>query len=216
MRVVLLGAPGAGKGTQARILATRYGVPHVSTGDLFRDHLSRGTPLGQEARQYMDQGLLVPDAVTEAMVAERLDGEDAARGFVLDGFPRTVGQAEALADLGRARGFTLTAVVHLVVPVGRLVSRLSGRRVCPKCGASYHVELDPPEVPGVCDRCGGALTQRADDTAETVATRLRVYHEQTAPLIAFYEAAGLLRAVDGDQSVEAVTAAIISALGVSP
>lgn len=213
MELVLLGAPGAGKGTQAKRLADYYHVPHVSTGDIFRKNLSERTELGQTAQEYMSQGLLVPDAVTEAMVDARLQEPDAASGFILDGFPRTLSQGQALDKMLERAARTLDGVAYLRVARDRLIFRLTGRRVCPQCGATFHLEFNPPEIDGVCDRCGTPLVQRPDDSRETVLTRLSVYDEQTAPLIEYYQEAGLLIQFDGDQPVEALTQQIVDRLG---
>lgn len=207
-RLVLLGAPGAGKGTQAVRLADAEGIAHVATGDMFRGAVREGTPLGREVQRYLDAGRLVPDEVTIALVRERLSRPDCARGFVLDGFPRTVPQAEALDRLLGEMGAPLGCVINLEVAEESLVRRLSGRRVCPACGASYNVYSAPPRSEGRCDRCGGELTQRGDDREETVRRRLEVYRQQTAPLIDFYRHQGKLRSLDGDRPLEEVAAAI--------
>lgn len=212
MRLILLGAPGAGKGTQAQALAAHYRVPHISTGEIFRQNLTQGTELGERARSYMQKGLLVPDDVTEAMVDARLGEPDAEAGFILDGFPRTVPQAKALEVMIQRRGLRLDAALLLVVPEDLLTLRLTGRRVCPQCGANYHVQFHPPKRDGWCDHCGAALVQRPDDSLETVKTRLRVYEEQTAPLIGYYRDRGLLREVDGRRPVEEVTAHVVRLL----
>ncbi len=214
MNLILLGAPGAGKGTQGALIAARDGSARISTGDLLRDAVRRGTPLGQRAKGYMDAGELVPDAVILDLVREVLVSDmDKSSGFLLDGFPRTIPQAEALdrllADLGRP----LDAVVVIDVPDEILVQRLSGRRTCAACGAVYNIYFEPPQVAGLCDRCGGALTERADDTAETVRHRLEVYKRQTAPLIAYYEASRTpVQHVDGDRPTAEVAAAIARVL----
>ena len=212
-RVVLLGAPGAGKGTQAVRLAAWLGVPHVSTGDLFRHHVGNRTPLGLEADAYMRRGDLVPDGVTLSMVADRLTERDAAGGAVFDGFPRTVAQARALDERLAAAGQRLDAALVLEVPREALVARLTGRRFCPQCQATYHTEWSPPAVADRCDRCGGDLRRRADDDEATVARRLTVYETETFPLEAFYEADGRLWRVDGVGSVDAVAARLEEALG---
>lgn len=212
MRIVLLGPPGAGKGTQAVRLAEKAGVPHISTGDMFRQAVREGTPLGREAKAYMDRGALVPDEVTIGIVRERLAKDDAAKGFVFDGFPRTTVQAEALDRILAELERPLEAVVNLVVPDEEIVRRLAGRRVCPQCGATYHVAFNPPAEPGRCDRCGAELVQRHDDREETVRERLGVYHRQTAPLVDYYREAGLLVQVDGTGDVDAVTASVLEAL----
>lgn len=212
VRLVLIGPPGAGKGTQAEYLAAHFSVPKISTGDLFRAHVGNSTPLGQQAKQYMDAGQLVPDEVTIAMVAERLDDPDASDGFLLDGFPRNIAQAHVLDDLLVKRGSKLAVVLELVVEFDEVVRRLSGRRTCRGCGKIWHTEFDPTRVSGVCDRCGGELFLREDDRPETVANRLEVYSEQTSPLIDFYAAQGILVGVDAMGPVEDVTERAIDAL----
>jgi adenylate kinase len=204
MNIVLLGAPGAGKGTQAAKMVEVFGLPHVSTGDMFRRAVADGTPMGVAAKDFMDKGELVPDAVVIGIVRERLSQPDCAVGFILDGFPRTVPQADALdaalAEMGRA----LDAVISIDVPRQALVSRLTARRQCRACGRIYNVMGDMPKAEGVCDDCGGEVYQRDDDTFETVTNRLDVYDKNTSPLIAYYSAKGLLRSIDGDRSVDAV------------
>ncbi|RZS90389.1 adenylate kinase [Motilibacter rhizosphaerae] len=212
MRLVLVGPPGAGKGTQAQFVAANYDVPKVSTGDLFRAHVGSGTPLGVEAKRYMDAGELVPDAVTIGMVEDRLAQDDAAKGFLLDGFPRNVAQAEVLGGLLDRIGAALDVVVELVVDEEEIVRRLSGRRTCRQCGHAWHVDFDPPAVEGVCDRCGGELFQRDDDKAETIRRRLEVYAEQTAPVVDWYAARDLLVRIPASGAVDAVTARVITAL----
>lgn len=212
MRLVFLGPPGAGKGTQAARIAEHFGIPHVSTGNLFRQNLNAGTALGLKARRYLDQGELVPDQVTEEMVAERLAEPDARSGFVLDGFPRNLAQARTLAHMLTEDRRELTQCIVLDVPDVVLVNRLTGRRVCPVCQATYQLEFSPPAVAGVCDRCGNALIQRSDDSVETVTRRLAVYQEETAPLVQFYQDAGLLSHVRGTGTVDEVTARILEAL----
>ena len=210
-RLILLGAPGAGKGTQGALLAERHGIQKVSTGDLLRDAVRRGSELGRKAKTFMDAGELVPDDVILGMVREVLT--DAGTGFVLDGFPRTLEQARGLERLMDELGIGLDAVAVLDVPDDELVKRISGRRSCPECKAVYNVFFDPPATDGVCDRCGGTLVERPDDEAGTVARRLEVYRAQTEPLIAFYEKAGVpVRKIDGRQDVEEVQAAIGEAL----
>lgn len=206
MRAVLVGPPGAGKGTQAQILASELAVPKVSTGDIFRANVSGGTELGTRAKKYMDRGDLVPDEVTNAMVKDRLSKEDAAAGFLLDGFPRNVPQAETLKGMLTELDTRLDVVLELRVDEEEVVKRLSGRRSCPECGQVYHVEYDPPKVAGRCDNEGAELYQREDDREETVRHRLKVYREQTAPLVEFYEAEGLLATIAATGSVEEVTA----------
>lgn len=212
MRLVMLGAPGAGKGTQADRLAERYGVPHVSTGDLFRAHFRQNTELGQTARRYMQEGHLVPDDVTEAMVWQRLGEADTHRGYILDGFPRTLPQAEHFDAALSAANQRLSGVFHVEVDRAVLQSRLTGRRSCPECKATYHVQFDPPSVADVCDQCGARLVQREDDRSETVARRLEVYHTETEPLVQYYARQGLLRTVDGNQSMDEVTASLAEQL----
>lgn len=213
MRVVLLGPPGAGKGTQAAALAERWGVPHVSTGDAFRRAVAARTSLGQVAQGYMERGELVPDPVVNGVVAERLGEGDCRSGFVLDGYPRTIAQAEALERMLAGRGESLDAAVNLAVDEEELVRRAMGRRVCSRCGANYHLEFRPPRQPDRCDRCGGELVQRDDDRPETVRQRLAVYRSQTEPLLDFYRQQHLLLEVDGVGSVEEVTEAIMEAVG---
>lgn len=204
MRVIMLGPPGAGKGTQASRIAQTYDVPHISTGDIFRANVAGETPLGRRAQSYMDAGEYVPDEVTIDMVDDRLAQDDAADGWVLDGFPRTPAQVDALDDILERQGETLDVVLRLVVPDEAVVERLAGRRSCPECGAVYHVTEDPPEQPGVCDDDGVELVQREDDREDVVRTRLEVYHDQTAPLVAEYDERGVLREVDGTGTVDEV------------
>lgn len=204
MKLIFLGPPGAGKGTQAARFAARYGIAHISTGDMLRAELRAGTPLGQQAQGYMNRGELVPDEVILGMVQSRIEQADCVNGFLFDGFPRTVAQADALAAL-----CAVDRVVNIDVPQERLVARISGRRMCPDCGAAYHVSTHPD---GRCGKCGGALYQREDDREETVRNRLRVYEEQTQPLIEYYAARGLLVTVNGDESIERVTEAIAQAV----
>ncbi|MCL6444692.1 MAG: adenylate kinase [Alicyclobacillus sp.] len=205
MQVILLGLPGAGKGTQAARIKAEYGIPHISTGDLFRAAIAAGTPLGQQVKPYLDSGRLVPDDLTIGIARERVLQPDAAAGFLLDGFPRTLDQAKALntmlADIQKA----LDVVLYIHVPQEVLLARLTGRRICKDCGATYHVIFQPPQREGVCDVCGGALYQRPDDTEQAVQTRLEQY-KQTAPLVAYYRERNLLRQVDGQQSIDAVWA----------
>jgi len=213
MRTILLGPPGAGKGTQAQVLAQRAGVPQVATGDILRRAREEGTDLGRRAQSYMDRGELVPDEVMIGIIEQRLQEADAREGFVLDGFPRTVPQAEALGELLLGLGMPLDAVLALDVPEEVIVRRLAGRRTCPGCGRSYHVESDPPPADGRCQNCGRELVTRPDDRAETVRERLGVYRRQTEPLKEYYQARGLLRQVDGLGTVEEVTERLQSALG---
>jgi len=208
--LVLLGGPGAGKGTQAERLAQTLGIPQVSTGDLFRENLKNETPLGLLARGYMERGELVPDEVTVGMVRERLKQPDCAHGAILDGFPRTVAQAEALEALLAELGSRLTVVPYIQVPEEVLLARLAGRWTCKVCGAMYHQLFNPPQQAGVCDRCGGELYQRADDTPQTQQRRIRVYLEQTAPLIDYYRHKGLLVEVDGQGEIDQVQARLLA------
>ncbi len=208
MKLVLLGPPGAGKGTQAANLCERYGIPAISTGNMIRAAIAAGTPMGLAAKAVIDRGGLVADDVVVGIVKERLAQPDCEAGFVLDGFPRTIPQAEALEALG----VELDAVVELELADETIIQRMSGRRVCPDCGASYHLTYQPPKAEGVCDECGAALSCRADDMPETVAERLRVYHSQTAPLSAFYRERGLLRTVQGQEQVADTTALMMKAV----
>ena len=209
MKLILLGAPGAGKGTQAQFLCAEYSIPQISTGDMLRKAIADGTDLGRSAKSYMDNGELVPDEVVVGIVDERLKESDCATGFILDGFPRTTAQAEAL----RAAGVSIDHVVHIAVPEEALVERLGGRRSCVGCGSMFHVVFAPPEKEGICDTCGGELFQRADDNPETVRERLRVYSDKTAPLVEFYRAAGNLVTVDGEGETQAITGRITAVLG---
>ena len=201
MRVAFLGPPGAGKGTQARDLARQWAMPHIATGDMLREEAAAGTPLGIEAKRYMDKGALVPDDVIIGMIAERLRKPDARQGFLLDGFPRTIAQAEGLERLLKDLGQPLERVVYFDVPEQELVRRLTGRRVCRACGHSFHIVSNPPRREGVCDACGGELYQRADDSETTVRNRLNVYARQTAPLLDWYTGKGLLATVDGEGAI---------------
>lgn len=212
MRVGFLGPPGAGKGTQARDLAREWGVLHLATGDVLREAVAAGTALGVEAKRYMDRGALVPDDVIIGLVGERLSGRDAATGFILDGFPRTIAQAEALARLLKDRGQTLDAVVYFDVSEPELLRRLTGRRVCRACGRTYHQTSSPPNREGVCDACGGELYQREDDSEATVRNRLEVYRRQTAPLLDYYRQRSLLATVSGEGPVAAIRNAIRAAV----
>lgn len=213
MKLILMGPPGAGKGTQAEKLIDLYQIPHISTGDMFRKAQKEGTELGLQAKSYMDQGQLVPDEVTIGIVRERLAEDDCKNGFLLDGFPRTVHQADALDGILTDLGMSLDAVVDIQVDKDFLVERLTGRRVCKACGATYHVSFNAPKVEGVCDKCGGELYQRNDDKIETVSNRLDVYAAQTAPLIEYYQSKGMIKSIDGSKSVEEVLADIQAALG---
>ncbi|HHI96469.1 MAG TPA: adenylate kinase [Thermodesulfatator atlanticus] len=213
MNIVFLGPPGAGKGTQAKMIAEKYGIPQISTGDMFREHLSKGTELGKKAKEYMDKGALVPDEIVLGMVEERLKQPDCEKGFILDGFPRTVPQAEALDKLLEKLGKKIDYAILIDVPDEELVKRLTGRRTCKKCGMMYHVMFKPPKEEGKCDVCGGELYQRADDNEETVRNRLKVYHEQTEPIIAYYEKKGVLHRIDGMGSIEEIFNRIVQLLG---
>jgi adenylate kinase len=212
VRLVLVGPPGAGKGTQAQFIASHFAVPKISTGDIFRTNVSDGTELGLEARKYMDAGDLVPDEVTIGMVKERLSHDDTSEGFLLDGFPRTVQQAVVLDDMLAVHGVGLDVVLELVVDDEEVVRRLSGRRTCRRCGHVWHLDFDPPATEGVCDRCGGELFQRDDDSELTIRHRLEVYADQTSPLIGYYGDRGLLSGVDATGPVEDVTERAINAL----
>lgn len=213
MKIVLLGPPGAGKGTQADILVKRLLVPHISTGDMFRAAISNGTELGKEAKSYMDKGQLVPDIVTVGIIKDHISMSDCREGFLLDGFPRTLPQAEALDSLMEEMSTSLDAVLNISVPLDRLIDRLTGRRMCRNCGTIYHLLYNAPEVENVCDACGGELYQRDDDKEATVKSRLEVYEAQTAPLISYYEQKGILHTINGDQPINAVTAQLGEALG---
>ncbi len=213
MKIIMLGAPGAGKGTQAKMIAEKYGVPHVSTGDIFRANIKEGTELGKEAKQYMDQGLLVPDELTVKILLDRVAKDDCKNGYVLDGFPRTIPQAEVLDKALNELGDRIDYAIDVDVPDENIVKRMGGRRACLTCGATYHIEHVPPKKEGICDKCGSELVLRDDDKPETVKNRLSVYHEQTQPLIDFYTEKGVLRTVDGTQDMKDVFAAIVKILG---
>ncbi len=212
MKIIMLGAPGAGKGTQAKMIAEKYSVPHISTGDIFRANIKSGTALGMEAKQYMDQGMLVPDELTVRILLDRVAQEDCKAGYVLDGFPRTIPQAEVLEKELHKLGEKIDWAIDVDVPDENIIRRMSGRRACLSCGATYHMEYIPPKKEGVCDTCGSDLVLRDDDKAETVKKRLDVYHEQTQPLIDFYTDRNILRTVDGTLSMEDVFAAIVAIL----
>lgn len=213
MKIIMLGAPGAGKGTQAKKIADRYQIPHISTGDIFRANIKEGTELGKKAKSYMDQGLLVPDELTLELIMDRFQNPDCANGYVLDGFPRTIPQAEALTAALEKNGDSIDYAINVEVPDENIIARMSGRRACLACGATYHVVYAPTKVEGVCDRCGEKLVLRDDDKPETVKKRLDVYHSQTQPLIDYYTKQGKLAEVDGTQSVDAVFDAIVKILG---
>lgn len=205
MQLIMMGAPGAGKGTQAAKIAKKYGIPQISTGDMFRAAVKEGTPLGKKAQEYMSAGKLVPDEVTIGIVRERLAKDDCAGGFILDGFPRTVEQADALNEILKAQGRSLSAVINISVPLEDLIERGVGRRICRSCGATYHVKFHAPAKENVCDACGGELYQRGDDTAETMQKRLSVYESSTRPLIDYYKQSGIYAEIDGKQKIEKVT-----------
>jgi adenylate kinase len=212
MKLILLGPPGAGKGTQAKMLSDRFGIPQVSTGDILRAAVKEGTPMGVKAKAFMEAGGLVPDSVVVGIVRERLQKSDCAAGFILDGFPRTVAQADSLKETLRELGKNLDAVISLEVDIEALVERLTGRRTCRKCGRGYHVKFDPPKLANTCDVCGGELFQRDDDREETIRTRLVVYHQQTAPLVAYYRSGSLLTSVDGMREIDTVQQQVLAAL----
>jgi adenylate kinase len=213
MNLVLMGLPGAGKGTQAEKIVEKYEIPHISTGDMFRAAIKERTALGLQAKEYMDRGDLVPDEVTIGIVRERLSKDDCQRGFLLDGFPRTVAQAEALESMLTELGRSIDSVINIQVDKEILMERLTGRRICKDCGATYHLVFNPPAQSGVCDKCGGELYQRADDNAETVANRLEVNMKQAQPLLDFYQSKGYLHNINGQQEIEQVFADICELLG---
>ncbi|MDE6972731.1 MAG: adenylate kinase [Lachnospiraceae bacterium] len=213
MKIIMLGAPGAGKGTQAKLIAEKYGIPHVSTGDIFRANIKDGTQLGREAKEYMDQGLLVPDELTVKILLDRVAKEDCKDGYVLDGFPRTIPQAKVLDAALCEIGDQVDFAVNVDVPDENIIRRMGGRRACLACGATYHTEYIPPKSEGICDVCGKELVLRDDDKPETVKNRLDVYHKQTQPLIDFYQEKGILKSVDGTVPMDDVFAAITAILG---
>jgi adenylate kinase len=212
MKIIMLGAPGAGKGTQAQMIADQYHIPHVSTGDIFRANIKNGTELGMEAKKYMDQGLLVPDELTVKILLDRVAEEDCKEGYLLDGFPRTIPQAEVLDKALTELGDAIDYAINVDVPDENIVKRMSGRRACLSCGSTYHMEHIPPKKEGVCDKCGNELVLRDDDKPETVLNRLEVYHKQTQPLIQFYEEKGVLRTVDGTKPMKEVFDSIVEIL----
>lgn len=212
MHILLMGPPGAGKGTQAAELVKAFAIPHISTGDMFRAAIKGGTELGKLANSYIKDGKLVPDEVTIGIVRERLAKDDCKKGFILDGFPRTVEQADALNGILQDLGLSLTRVLNINVPAADLIARAVGRRICKKCGATYHVKFNPPKQDGICDECGSELFQRADDTEETMKNRLSVYEASTKPLIDYYEKAGVYTEVDGRQAIDKVTVELIAVL----
>ena len=212
MKIIMLGAPGAGKGTQAQMIADKYKIPHISTGDIFRENVKNGTELGMEAKKYMDQGALVPDELTVRILLDRVAQDDCKNGYVLDGFPRTIPQAEVLDKAIAELGDKIDFAIDVEVPDENIIRRMSGRRACLSCGATFHVEHVPPKQEGICDRCGKELVLRDDDKEETVKNRLNVYHEQTQPLIDFYTKKNILRTVDGTVDMQDVFAAITAIL----
>ncbi len=212
MKIIMLGAPGAGKGTQAKRIADKYGIPHISTGDIFRANIKNQTELGMKAKAYMDQGALVPDELTLELIMDRFTNDDCKNGYVLDGFPRTIPQAEALTKALNDKQDAVDYAVNVDVPDEAIVSRMSGRRACLACGGTYHIKFNPTKVEGICDACGGELVLRNDDKPETVQKRLDVYHEQTQPLIDYYQAQNILKEVDGTLPMEDVFQAIIAIL----
>ena len=213
MKIIMLGAPGAGKGTQAKLIAEKYQIPHISTGDIFRANIKEGTELGMKAKSFMDAGGLVPDELVIDLVVDRLTWEDAKNGYVLDGFPRTIPQAEALTKALAEKGEKIDAAIDIDVPDENIINRMGGRRACVSCGATYHIVNIPPKVEGKCDKCGADLILRDDDKPVTVKNRLEVYHEQTQPLIDYYKAEGVLKEVDGTVDMNDVFNAIVQILG---
>ena len=212
MKIIMLGAPGAGKGTQAQMIAEKFNIPHISTGDIFRANIKNGTELGKKAKEFMDKGLLVPDELTVQLLLDRVANDDCKNGYVLDGFPRTIPQADVLdAELTKL-GDKVDFAVNVDVPDENIVRRMSGRRACLKCGATYHIEHIPPKTEGICDKCGSELVQREDDKPETVQNRLSVYHEQTQPLIDYYDKKNILKTVDGTKDMQEVFNEIVNIL----
>ena len=212
MRIILLGPPGAGKGTQAAAIVDKYKIPHISTGDIFRQNIKEGTELGKKAKEYMDQGLLVPDELTVGLVTDRISQPDCGNGFMLDGFPRNVSQAVQLDAFLKNNGIALDKVINIEVDKEKLVARAVGRRICKSCGATYHIEFNPSKEEGVCDICKGDLYQRADDNEETVSKRIQVYLDETKPLADYYSKVGIIADIDGQQSIDKVFNDIVSAL----
>ena len=213
MKIIMLGAPGAGKGTQAKMIAEKYSIPHISTGDIFRANIKNGTELGKKAKSYMDKGQLVPDELTLDLIMDRFKQDDCKNGYVLDGYPRTIPQAEALDTALKAKGEKVDFAIDVDVPDENIVKRMGGRRACVGCGATYHVVYSPTKVEGVCDKCGEELIVRDDDKPETVLNRLEVYHNQTQPLIDYYNEQGILKSVDGTVDMKDVFNAIVDILG---
>jgi len=213
MKIIMLGAPGAGKGTQAKQIASKYEIPHISTGDIFRANIKNGTELGKKAKEYMDQGMLVPDELTCDLVMDRIAQDDCERGFVLDGFPRTIPQAEALTNALTKIGQSMDFAIDVDVPDENIVNRMGGRRACLNCGATYHLVFNPTKTEGVCDACGNPTVLRDDDKPETVQKRLSVYHDQTQPLIDYYKKQNILKSVDGTKPMNEVFSDIVAILG---
>lgn len=213
MKIIMLGAPGAGKGTQADKIAVHYDIPHISTGDIFRANIKAGTELGKKAKSYMDAGALVPDELVVDLVVDRIAQDDCTKGYILDGFPRTIPQAKCLTEALAARNDAIDAAIDVDVPDENIVRRMSGRRACPACGATYHIVNIPPKKEGICDKCGSELILRDDDKPETVQKRLEVYHTQTQPLIDYYSEQGKLHTVDGTKGMDEVFSDILAALG---
>lgn len=215
MRLVLLGAPGAGKGTQAQVISEKFSIPHISTGDIFRNNIKNGTELGRKAKEFINRGLLVPDEVTVNIIKDRLRESDCKEGFILDGFPRTIPQAKAFDKVLSCLGIFLDHVINISVSDKEIVERLSGRRICEKCGKSYHVKYNPPTVEGICDDCISKVIQRDDDKEETVISRIKTYHQQTEPLIDYYKKKGILLTVEGQEMIVDTTQEIMKVLGVN-
>ena len=213
MKIIMLGAPGAGKGTQAKMIAEKFDIPHISTGDIFRANIKNGTELGKKAKEFMDKGQLVPDELTVQILLDRVANDDCKEGYVLDGFPRTIPQADVLDSELSKLGDKVDFAINVDVPDENIVRRMSGRRACLKCGATYHIEHIPPKKEGICDKCGSELVQREDDKPETVQNRLSVYHEQTQPLIEYYDKKNILKTVDGTKDMQEVFNEIVSILG---
>ena len=212
MKIIMLGAPGAGKGTQAKMIADKFNIPHISTGDIFRANIKNGTELGKKAKEYMDKGQLVPDELTVEILLDRVANDDCKNGYVLDGFPRTIPQADVLDKELTKLGDKVDFAINVDVPDENIVRRMSGRRACLKCGATYHIEHIPPKKEGICDKCGSELVQRDDDKPETVQNRLSVYHEQTQPLIDYYDKKNILKSVDGTKDMQEVFSDIVNIL----
>ena len=212
MKIIMLGAPGAGKGTQAKMIAEKFGIPHISTGDIFRANIKNGTELGKKAKEFMDKGQLVPDELTVEILLHRVANDDCKNGYVLDGFPRTIPQADVLDKELTKLGDKVDFAINVDVPDENIVRRMSGRRACLKCGATYHIEHIPPKTEGICDKCGSELVQRDDDKPETVQNRLSVYHEQTQPLIEYYDKKNILKSVDGTKDMQEVFSDIVNIL----